>query len=172
MGRVSQAAPHLSVEEVKTKLKAATSYWPRQKWLVIYNALVDPRPAAEIAVHTGISVASVHKLLSAYNRRGAEAIETLGKGGRHNYYLTLEQEAKFLSKFFEKAAKGQVATANEIKIAYEELVGHAVHKTTIYRLLDRHKWRQIVPRPSHIKADLNSQEEFKKTFNNSCSNCY
>lgn len=166
MGRVSQAAPHLSVEEVKTKLKAAVSYWPRQKWLVIYNALVDPRPAAEIAKHTGISVASVHKLLSQYNRWGAEAIETPGKGGRYNYYLTLEQEQEFLAKFFEKAARGQVATATEIKIAYEELVGHGVHKTTIYRLLDRHKWRQIVPRPSHIKADPNTQEEFKKTFSN------
>lgn len=160
MGRVSQAAPHLSVEEVKEKIRAATSYWPRQKWLVIYNAMVDPRPAAEIAVHTGISVASVHKLLSEYNRLGVEAIETPGKGGRYNYYLTLEQEQKFLAKFLEKAARGQVATATEIKIAYEELVGHAVHKTTIYRLLERHKWRQIVPRPSHIKADSNTQEEF------------
>jgi len=166
MGRVSQAAPHLSVEEVKTKLKAATSYWSRQKWLVIYNALVDPRPATEMALHAGISVASVHKLLSQYNRTGAEAIETPGKGGRHNYYLTLKQEQEFLAKFFEKAARGQVATANEIKIAYEELVGHTVHKTTIYRLLDRHKWRQIVPRPSHIKADPEAQAEFKKTSQN------
>lgn len=166
MGRVSQAAPHLSVEEVKKKLKAATSYWPRQKWLVIYNALVEPRPAAEIALHTGISVASVHKLISEYNRLGAEAIETPGKGGRYNYYLTLEQEQKFLALFLEKAAKGQIATAKEIKIAYEELVGHAVHKTTIYRLLDRHKWRQIVPRPKHIKAEADDQEEFKKTSSN------
>ena len=117
-----------------------------------------------------LSVASVHKLLSAYNRRGAEAIETPGKGGRYNYYLTLEPAEKFLAKFFEKAARGQIATASEIKVAYEELVGDAVDKTTIYRWLARDKWRQIVPRPSHIKADPNPQEEFKKTFHNSCSN--
>lgn len=159
MGRVSQAAPHLSVEEVKEKLRVTTSYWRRQKWLAIYNALVDPRPAAEIAKHTGISVASVHKLLSQYNRSGAEAIETLGKGGRHNYYLTLEQEQEFLAKFFE-AARGQVTTATEIKIAYEKMLGHTVNKTTVYRLLNRHKWRQIVPRPRHIKAEPNRQEEF------------
>ena len=122
--------------------------------------MVDARAAAEIAKHTGIPVATVHKLLCEYNRLGAEAIETPGKGGRYNYYLTLEQEQKFLAEVFEKAARGHVATATEIKIAYEEMVGHAVYKTTIYRLLDRHKWRQIVPRPSHIKTDPNSQEEF------------
>lgn len=59
-----------------------------------------------------------------------------------------------------------MATATEFKIAYEELVGHGVHKMTIYRLLDRHKWRQIVPRPNHIKADPESQAEFKKTSHN------
>ncbi len=46
---------------------------------------------------------------------------------------------------------------------YEELVGRTVHKTTIYRLLERHQWRKIVPRQSHPKADPKEQEAFKKT---------
>lgn len=164
MSRVTQAAPYLSPEAVKQKLKAAASFWSRQKWLVVYNALVDPRPAMEIAQHTGVSVWTVHKVISEYNRIGAAAIETLGKGGRRNCYITLAQEKEFLSTFFKKAASGQIATIAEIKLAYEQLVGHRVHKTTIYRLLARHQWLKIVPRPCHPKADIQEQAAFKKTL--------
>lgn len=170
MGRVSQAAPQLSVAQVQQKIKKAPNYWLRQKWLVIYNALIDPRPAKEIATHTGMSVASVHKVISEYNRLGTAAIETPGKGGRRNYYLSWVHEKEFLADFFKKAASGQIATGAEIKLAYEKLVGHTVHKTTIYRLLDRHQWRKIVPRPCHVKADKQEQEAFKKTFNQKSNN--
>ncbi len=47
MGQVTQAFPHLELEAVKQKLKQANKYWQRQKWLVIYNAMIDPRPTAE-----------------------------------------------------------------------------------------------------------------------------
>ena len=164
MSRVSSTAPHLSAEAIKQKIKSADSYWNRQKWLVVYNGLVDPRPAAEIAQHTGVSVGSVHKVISQYNRLGADALALPGKGGRRNQYLTLEQEKAFVASFREKATKGQIARVAEIKLAYEKLVGRTVHKTTIYRLLDRHEWRKIVPRPRHIKADAEEQQAFKKTF--------
>jgi len=62
MSRVSIAAPHLSVEAVKEKIKSARSFWQRQKWLVVYNALLDPRDAAEIAKHIGVSVGTVYKV--------------------------------------------------------------------------------------------------------------
>ena len=47
MGQVTQASPHLELEKVLQKLKQASKHWQRQKWLVIYNAMIDPRPAAE-----------------------------------------------------------------------------------------------------------------------------
>lgn len=163
MSRVSIAAPHLNVEAVKEKIKSARSFWQRQKWLVVYNALVDPRKAGEIAKHTGVSVGTVHKVVSQYNRKGTAALMTPGKGGRRHQYLTLEQEKAFLASFKEKAIKGEIATTAEIKLAYEQLVGQTVHKTTIYRLLERHEWRKIVPRQSHPKANPQAQEAFKKT---------
>ena len=163
MSRISIAAPHLDVEVVKEKIKSTRSFWQRQKWLVVYNAMVHPRRASEIAKHTGVSVGTVHKVISQYNRKGAVTLSTPGKGGRRNEYLTLEQEKAFLAKFKHKAIKGEIATTAEIKLAYEELVGQSVHKTTIYRLLDRHEWRKVVPRPCHTKADPEEQETFKKT---------
>src|ERR671932_769072 len=164
MSRVSRAAPHLSLEAVEQKLKSAKCYVNKKKCQVVYNGLIAPRPASAIAKQTGVSVATVHKVISQYNRQGVDALEKPGKGGRYNSYLTKEQEKEFLAKFFEQAAKGQIPTVTQMKIAYEQLVGQSVHKTTIYRLLDRHQWRKIVPRPCHIKADLQQQEDFKKTF--------
>ena len=56
---------------------------------------------------------------------------------------------------------------SEIKRAFEAEVGHKVAKTTIYRMLDRHDWRKIMPRPRHPKSDTEAQEGFKKTPENS-----
>ena len=55
MFRVSRVLPHLSVEEVKEKLKTVNNFRQQQKWLIVYNALVDPGEAAKIALHTGTS---------------------------------------------------------------------------------------------------------------------
>jgi hypothetical protein len=82
MSRVSRALPHLTAESLKQKFRTAKNFWQQQKWLVIYNALVEPRAAEEIAKHTGVSLSTVHQAISEYNRYGERAIETPGRGGR------------------------------------------------------------------------------------------
>jgi len=163
MAGVTRAAAHLSVEEVLRRWKHDLRPHRRQRWLIIYQALVDPREAAQIAKHCGVSPATVHQVISAYNRRGVAAVETPGKGGRRHQYLTLEQEQQFLAPFFAQAQAGTIATAAQIKQAFEAQVGQEVAETTIYRLLDRHDWRKLVPRPVHPKADQEEQATFKKT---------
>jgi len=44
MARVTHAAAHVSIEEVKHRLKTDPRPWCRQRWLIIYNALVEPKP--------------------------------------------------------------------------------------------------------------------------------
>lgn len=163
MASVTRAVAHLSVEEVAQRWKHDPRPHRRQRWLIIYQALVDPREAVQIAKHCGVSKATVHHLISAYNRRGVAAVETPGKGGRRHEYLTREQEQQFLAPFFAQAQAGTIATAAQIKQAFEALVGQEVAETTIYRLLDRHGWRKLVPRPIHPKADPEEQAAFKKT---------
>jgi transposase len=138
-------------------------FWCRQRWLIIYQALMAPRKAEEIATHTGVSVSTVRRVISTYNRFGVVAVETPGTGGRRHEYLTLEQERAFLAPFFSRAAAGEIATAAEIQRAFEAAVQHPVHPSTIFRLLNRHAWRKLVPRPVHPKADPAEQAAFKKT---------
>jgi len=160
---VTKAAPHFSVEEVKRRMDEAERPLYRKRWRIIYHALVDPSHAEEIALHCGVAKDTVHKLISQYNRFGLAAIETTGKGGRRREYLSLEQEKHFLEPFFNRAQAGEIATCAEIQRAYEECVERRVDDSTIYRLLERHGWRKVVPRPKHPKASREVQEEFKKT---------
>lgn len=70
-----KANDRLSAEDVQKKIKTAASFRHQQKWLVVYEALVRPRSAAEIAQDTGASIRTVHQVISDYNRLGASAIE-------------------------------------------------------------------------------------------------
>jgi hypothetical protein len=87
-------------------------------------------------------------------------------GGRRYGYLSMDQERHFLLRFLDQASHGGVLIVGEIKRAFETLVGYKVAKTTIYRMLDRHGWRKIMPRPRHPKSDAKARKGFKKTAQN------
>jgi transposase len=153
------------VDAVKERMRTEGRPWVRQHWSISYNGLVAPRKAEEIARPTGVSATTVHRVIARYNRQGPAAIDQSTKGGRHHQYLTLEQEQAFLQPFFARAERGEIATAQTIQQAYETLVKHTVHMSSISRLLHRHGWRKLVPRPRHPKANPEEQAAFqKKTF--------
>ena len=163
MSKVTRVVPHLTSEEIMAKIKQTVGFWRVQKWLVILNASIDPRPAKSVALHTGLAEQTVHNLVSSYNRHGPQVMQGPGKGGRRRAYSSLEEERAFLEPFFQKALTGQIATVAEIKREWEKILGRKVHKTTVYRLLERHEWRKVVPRPFHEQAKAEEQEAFKKT---------
>jgi transposase len=156
MGAYTTAAKYLSPEEVKPRWQCAQKQSTKQHWLIIYNALVDPRPALRISQHVGVGKSTVHRIISQYNRYGSEALDKPGKGGRHDGsgHLTAAEEKEFIDSFRAKAVKGQIATAKEIKIALEKKLQQKVHISTIYRMLERQQWRKIKPRPAHPKASV------------------
>jgi len=84
MARVTRVAPHLTLEQVKQKLHSATSIWLRERWLVIYTAMLEPRLAQAIAAQLGVSRPFVAKISFLYTRFGPHGLETIGPGGRRN----------------------------------------------------------------------------------------
>ena len=163
MSRVTRAAPHLPADTVKANIAAAANPTQRRYWTIVYNALVDPRPARRIALHCGVSVPTVRFVIATYNHLGPAALATLGKGGRRHAHRPLAEEHAFLAPCFDRAATGQIATAAEIQQAWEGQLGHPVHPSTVYRLLARHGWRKRVPRPTHPQADPAEQAACKNT---------
>jgi hypothetical protein len=76
MGKLTSVKPHLSVYEISERLKL-TSGRERRRWLVIWNDMVDPREARQMALHKGLSVSTVHNLFSAYNRWDPKQLDWL-----------------------------------------------------------------------------------------------
>ena len=119
--------------------------------------------AAQIAELLGWATATVHVLHSRWSKEGDAIFDLRGRGGRHHQHLSAEQEQQLLAPFAERAEAGGMLTVVEIQQAYQEQLGEEVAPSTVYRLLDRHGWRKVVPRPRHPKADVVAQAAFKKT---------
>src|SRR6266700_3235441 len=113
MARITRAAAHLTVEEVKNRMRTDPRPLYRQRWLIIYNALVQPRKAEEIARHCGVSKATVHQIISTYNRLGVGAVETPGKGGRRHQYRGRKEGRHFLPPFLGRGGVGELAPGKE-----------------------------------------------------------
>jgi transposase len=116
----------------------------------------------DVAIAIGWNTSSVRHLQAQYLKEGEEALSASKRGGRYRANMTADEENAFLSSFLEKAARGEILVVGDVKRAYEKVVGRTVPKSTIYRMLARHGWRKITPRPHHPKADVLLQEEFKK----------
>jgi transposase len=118
--------------------------------------------STEIAAAVGWSKSTVKIVQMHYFREKEQALIGVGRGGRKNDYLTHEEEKNLLESFTDAARVGGVLVVSDIQAAYEREVGRPVAKSTVYRLLARHGWRKIAPRPSHPKSDPAAREEFKK----------
>ena len=166
MSRITQAHPWMSVEELKALLKRTNDRRTAQKALVVINVALQPCLAKDIAVRVGVAKQTVHNWMSVYNRFGPEKLFDNKPRKPSENLLTEEEERSFMEPFIQWAATGQIATAKQIKRAFEEVLGFEVHHSTIYRLLDRHEWRRIKPLSNHPKKDKEAQEDFKKNSGN------
>jgi transposase len=153
----------VTVARLADRLKRASSHAEYQRIQCVLIRATLGSSAAQIAQLLGWSTATVHVLHSRWAREGDAIFDLRGRGGRRHQHLTPEQEAELLAPFVERADAGGMLTVAEIQRAYEQRLGKAVAPSTIYRLLQRHGWRKVVPRPRHPKADVAAQAAFKET---------
>jgi transposase len=152
-----------TIARLADRLKRAQSRSEYQRIQCVLVRATLGSSAAQIAQLLGWSTATVHVLHSRWAHEGEAVFDVRGRGGRRHQHLSAEQEADVLAPFVERAKAGGMLKVAEIQQAYERLAGVAVAPSTIYRLLDRHGWRKVVPRPRHPKADVAAQAAFKKT---------
>jgi transposase len=120
--------------------------------------------SSQIATAVCWNAGTVRRIQSQYFAQGAAALIGVGRGGRRRENLSVEDEKRLLKTFIKKAKGGGVLVVTEVKAAYEKAVGRPVPKSTVYRMLARHGWRKIAPRPRHPKTNFDEQEAFKKNF--------
>ena len=152
-----------TVARLAERLKRAGSHAEYQRIQCVLIRATLGSSAAQIAQLLGWSTATVHVLHSRWAKEGDTIFDLRGRGGRRHQHLSVEQEQALLAPFVERAEAGGMLSVGEIQHAYEEETGLQVAPSTVYRLLDRHGWRKVVPRPRHPKADVAAQAAFKKT---------
>ena len=163
MARISRVQPHLPWAEVHRRYRQAQQPAQRRHWLILLSLQADPRPAEVAARQLGLSRSSVNHVVATYNRLGPAALApTPRRAKAPGAYLSRAEEAAFLARFGARADRGELSVARPLRRALEARLGHPVHPRTIERLLARHGWRKVVPRPRHPKADAAVQATHKK----------
>ena len=148
---------------IRRAMLAATTPSAFQRLQCLWLRTHEDLSTEAIARITGFSVSHVRRVWSDYLRAGLAAAQGRPKGGRRHQNLTVKQEAAVLAPFQNQAQAGRLITAHGIKTRYETRVGHAVPDSTVSRLLARHQWRQVTPRPKHPKNNPAARAAFKKT---------
>ncbi len=154
--------PWLSAEDLQVWVREASGRDEYQRRLAIWLTFIGPFPAHQVATLLGVSKQAVWLWVSQYNRHGPEGLKRRGRGGRRWAYLSLAEEARLLENLQPRAAQGQVLTAQQLYRQVCQATGKRVSLGYVYRLLHRHQWRKLGPRPRHVKANLQRQEDFKK----------
>ena len=161
--RTPQIISKEATESLKKMLNETKSKADFRRVLCVWLRARLGMSSQEVAEAVGYAGGTVRRIQTRYLKEGETSLFGKGQGGRRYGNMSINQEIQFLTVFIGKAKAGGGIVVSEIKNAYEKAIGHKVPKSTVYRMLDRHGWRKIVPRPRHPKADKKIQEAFKKT---------
>ena len=156
--------PKGTTEKMRILIKEAkTASGLRRIQSVLLGA--EGASASVIASIVGLSQQYVWEIWQKYRESGEAGLLQDNRGrGRGKAILTLESEKEFLAPFIKKAESSGMLTVSEVHNEYEKKRGKETNKTVVYRLLHRHGWRKIAPRPSHPRTNKEAQEEFLRTF--------
>lgn len=121
--------------------------------------------AESISIITGLTPNYIRQVWMRCRREGPESLAGEKRGqGRGRAHLGLKEEGAFLDKFKRKAESGELVTVREIHSAHANHVKKRIDETVTYRLLKRHRWRKIAPRPEHPKHDPEAMKRFREAI--------
>lgn len=161
MGRPQQVYSLDQQKEVRKAYRASKDTREKIRLLCLRLRIERAYSARQIADIADCSEGLVKKVIGNYVREGLNGVMCGTYGGNHRN-LSYAEEETLLAPFMAKAEKGQILIVSDIQKAYESKLGRVVPNSTIYRMLDRHNWRKVMPRPRHPKADPEEQEAYKK----------
>ncbi len=155
--RKPKELPEGALEKLAKDLKQAKTRAEFQSVQCLWLRASLKLSADQVAIAIGWHPNSVRKLQARYFKEGEAALKRGGKGGRYFQNLTLEEERQLLQEFLAQYERGGILEVSRVKAAYEQALDRKVPKSTVYRMLARHGWRKVVPRPRHPKSDAATQ---------------
>lgn len=155
-----------SKEALKKLLKTTKEKADFQRIQCVWLRAEFSMDAATAAKITNLKAGTVRKLWANFLRDGEKCLLSKKRGGRRNFYMTPEEEKKFLAPFLKKAEAENCPIAHEIQAALQRITSKKIAKTTVYRLLARNGWKKrvvrTVPEKRYDVHTDNSQKSDKK----------
>ena len=140
-----------------------------ERRLKVLDMRSEGKTLEEISRATGFHRSHISNLIRKYFEEGLASIsEKHYSGNRRN--MSMDEEKAFLEPYRERAEQGQMLDVREIAAAYEKRVGHRIGKGQIYRVLQRHGWRKVMPRSRHPKKAAEEVIEATKKLTHELQN--
>lgn len=151
-------------KHIQNLMKQSKSVWEYRRLQCVslrhYNM-----EAKDVSAIVGLHSDTVRHIWSVYLNEGLDALLGERRGRvRGKAHLSTEEENALLAPFEQKAEKGHITIVQEIHKAHCKKVGKELNETVTYRMLKRHGWRKLVPRPHHPKQKKKDQEDFQVFF--------
>jgi Winged helix-turn helix len=166
MGRHIHHQPHLPVDELERRYRAAKEPHERSWWQILW-LLAQGRTATELAGVTGYSAYWIGQLAKRYNAQGP--------AGMHNrQHTTSRRAAPLLSPALQEELRQALAgpapeddrwSGRTVAEWMAARLGRPVsrYRGWVYLQRLKPKLRHGLPRPRHALADPAEQETFKKS---------
>jgi len=138
------------IEELKGMLEISKSKGDFQRIQCVWLRASLSMDAATVATITNLKIGTVRTIWSNYRRLGRKSLFGIGRGGRRNSHLSVEEERAFLRPFMSKFESGNHVVIADIQVEYERLIQKKVPKSTVYRMLSRHGWKKSKGRAKNI----------------------
>jgi len=126
---------------------------------------------AEISEVLGFHAQTIIGLVSKYMKDGLNSILT-DRRTSNNRRMSFDEESKFLEQYVELAEAGQILTVKLIHEKFDQETGKKNDQSTIFRLLKRHGWRKVKPRPQHPGKASDEEISSSKKLRQSTASCW
>jgi len=156
--------PHFSIDEMFQWLQDAPDEASHKRRMAIWLTRTGNLYAKQVAKVLGVSVQAVWLWIRQYNTHGPAGLERSGRGGRRWGFLTPEQEAELLKPYLRDLHNGVITPPAQIKKVIEEKIGRTVSAPYVYRLLQRHRWAEIIAQSNPLSAVQKRLEEHLKVM--------
>ena len=154
--------PHLSVDELYTRYRAATEPVARSHWQIIW-LLAQHTPTAQVAATTGYSIPWVRSLAHRYNHHGPASLGDRRHSNPGNaLLLSAELQAQLATLLDGPAPDGGVWSGPKVAAWMSQQLGRSIHPQRGWEMLRRLTFSLGYPRPRHTEANAEAQAAFKK----------
>jgi transposase len=164
MPRQVALAPHLAVEELARRYRAAKEPRERSWWQILW-LVAQGQSARQVAVSTGYSAYWIGQLVKRYNTEGPNGMRNRARTHSHRQepLLSLPQQEELRQALAGSPPDAALWTARLVAVWMSERVGHPIAVQRGWDYLRRLRHSPQVPRPRHVQADPEAQAQFKKS---------